>query len=121
MSDNYNYQCGSDTPSAPWNEKEIPEVEMQCDVIVTLRKDGVVVFTDNYDNDGEFCGTCYDAEELVASQHKTIPDLLDELAKYINGELADGDISTSRKQELEAMLEDCRGWSDEIDVDDYRI
>lgn len=121
MYDNFHYPAGADTPDAPWNEKEIPEVEMQCDVIVTLRKDGVVVFTNNYDNNGEFCGTYHDAEELVSGQHKSIPELLDELAKYINGELAGGNISQMRRQELEAMLEDCRGWSDEIDVDDYRI
>lgn len=112
---------GADTPDAPWNVDEKPEVEMQCDVIVTMRKDGVVVMTDNYDNGGEFCGFCSDAAALVEDQHNSITDLLGELVKYINGELAGGEISPSRRQELETMLDDCKGWSGEIDVDEYRI
>jgi len=50
------------------------------------------------------------------------PKMLGELAKYIKGELAGGDISASRRQELEVMLEDCVGWETvDIEIEDYKI
>lgn len=36
--DNYNYPVGSDTPSAPWNQVDLPEKEIEVLVSVTLSK-----------------------------------------------------------------------------------
>jgi hypothetical protein len=60
-----------------------------------------------------------DIEELIGKQHKSIPELLGELVKYINGELAGG-VSGSRKFELEQMLDDCDNWSVfNYEIEDY--
>ena len=36
--DNYNYPIGSDTKDAPWNQKELPEKEIEVTVYITLSK-----------------------------------------------------------------------------------
>ena len=35
---NYNYPIGADTKDAPWNQKELPEREIEVTVSVTLSK-----------------------------------------------------------------------------------
>lgn len=124
MYDNYNYPMGADTPDAPWNEREIPEIEVTAEITVLLKKSDVKVFTTNYgiDEDGypELSDDYSDIAEYYEKQHNSIPALLGELAKYIKGELAGGDISGFRRQELDAMLEDCEGWEiTDTDVEDY--
>lgn len=122
MYDNYNYPPGADTPDAPWNEVEVPEIEVDAEVTV-LMKATVRVFTDNYsmDCDGnvDLHDGYTDIERLVKEQHKSIPELLAELGKYICGEMA-GDISARRRQDLESMLADCEAWSQEdLEIEDY--
>lgn len=124
MYDNYNYPPGADTPDAPWNEKEVPEIEVSLDLTVLLRKTSTVC-TDNYNMDGDYI-ELHDGhiglEQLYNGQHNSIPMLLQELAKYINVELAGGDISRQRKEKLEAMLEDCVGWETvDMEVEDHKI
>jgi hypothetical protein len=124
MYDNYNYPAGADTPDAPWNEREVPEIGLKAEITVLLKKSDVKVFTSNYnfDEDGKIeLNDCYsDIEEYYEKQCNSIPKLLGELAKYINGELAVGNISRSRRQELKAMLEDCEGWeATDIEAEEY--
>ena len=125
MYDNYNYPMGADTPSAPWNEREIPEVEMDCEVAVTLSRNAVVmtdIYTEDKDGYREFMGSYADVEDAFKGQYHSIPTLLEELKKYINGELAGGNISTSRKFELEEMLDSCQGWEvGELEITDYKL
>lgn len=47
MYDNYHYAPGSDTPDAPWNQKENPEEEFNVTIVETLSKD-VTIHTSNY-------------------------------------------------------------------------
>lgn len=122
MYDNYNYPMGADTPSAPWNEVDVPEIEVDVEATV-LMKATVKVYTDNYstdcDGDIELHDRYADIERLVKEQHKSIPQLLAEFAKYIRGEMA-GDVSARRRQDLEAMLADCEAWSQQdIEIEDY--
>ena len=127
--DNYNYPMGSDTPDAPWNEVEYPEIEVDVTVNVGLTWK-TTVMTDQYaDERGDFgeiesrellCGY-HDVEDMVNEQHYGVLDLLEELTKYINGELAGG-VTGSRKWQLEDMLDDCKGWTLCCqEVDDYKI
>lgn len=120
MYDNYNYPPGADTPDAPWNKpSETDTITLDVNVNVTLFKNDVTVETSNYDvvTDDEF-GDAFielhdgyaDVEKYCIEQHKSIPELLAELSKYIKGELAGGNLSSQRRQELEIMLEDCQGW-----------
>lgn len=123
--DNYNYPCGSDTQDAPWNEKEIPEVEMECEVVITLSRNAVVttnLYTEDKYGNRDFIGTYTDVEDSFRCQYYSIPFLLEELIKYINGELVGGNISNSRKVELEEILESCKGWGlGEVDITDYKL
>ena len=128
--DNYNYPMGADTSDAPWNQPPEPDpVSVIANITVTLTNE-IRVFTDDFfcdfdDNDKvekvNLNSSYKDVEKLIANQHKSIPELLQELAKYINGELAGGDISRSRRQELESMLDDCKGWTYTIDVEEYEL
>ena len=124
------YPAGAyNDPNAPYNEVEYPAIEVECDVTVSLMKK-VVIETDNYiadcDDYGEVCGyelqsSYAELADMVNEQHHSIPYLLDELAKYIKGELQ-GDISRSRRRHLERMLEECEGWETvETEVDDYEV
>ncbi len=124
--DNYNYPMGADTPDAPWNEREVPEIEVTAEITVLLKKSDIKVLTSNYyiEEDGktELNDCFYNIAEYYEKQHNSIPALLGELAKYIKGELAGGDISYSRKEELEQMLEDCEGWEiTDTDVEEYDL
>lgn len=38
MYNNYDYPCGTDGPNAPWNQKELPEKEIEVTVSITLSK-----------------------------------------------------------------------------------
>ena len=125
MYDNYNYPMGADTPSAPWNEREIPEVEMDCEVAVTLSRNAVVMtdlYSEDRDGNREFLGSYTDVESAYKDQYHSIPALLGELTRYINAELASGNISASRKFELEEMLDGCKGWEvGELEIADYKL
>ena len=129
MYDNYNYPPGADTPDAPWNLPGDPDpITLAVTVNTTLYRD-TTVETTNYDiyHDVEFGETeielhdgYSDVEKYYTEQHKSIPFLLGELAKYIEGELAGCDLSQSRRQELEEMLADCKGWKEHsFEVEEY--
>lgn len=58
--DNYNYPVGSDTSSAPWNQVDLPEKEIEVLVSVTLSKTVKVRVSDykiadcGKDEDGDY-------------------------------------------------------------------
>lgn len=111
MYDIYNYPPGADTPLAPWNQVEPDPVVVDAEITVLL-KGKIRVETDILKDDGSFksIANYKIVEDACKDQCHSIPELLDELAKYINGELAGGNLSKRRRQELEIMLEDCQGW-----------
>lgn len=122
------YPAGAyNDPNAPYNEVELPDIEVSCEVTVTLTKKDAPVFTDNYidesDDEGykgyEVLDSYQELADKYDDQHYSLTGLLDELAKYIRGELQ-GDISRGRRNELERMLEDCQGWEEgDTDIEDY--
>jgi len=128
MYDNYNYPMGADTPSAPWNQPGDPDpVELNIEVTMCLTHK-TTVQTTNYDDctdeegytERDFHDTETDIHDYYEKQHKSIPQLLNELAKYINGELQSGGLSSMRRQELEEMLDDCNGWTvNDFELEDY--
>lgn len=129
MSDKNFYPAGAyNDPNAPFNEPADPE-PIDINVMAVLRvSHETTVSTDNYSETMDEEGYCErelfdsnsDVERLYNEQHKTIPQLLDELAKYINGELLSDGLSRSRRQELQDMLADCKGYTvEEVEIDDY--
>lgn len=108
--------------NAPYNQSEIPEIEVKCDVMVSVVREGVPVMTDNYTRDDD--GIEVFEEHLTddyENGHHDIPELLGELAKYINGELAGG-VTGDRKRQLLGMLADCEGWRTEVtSIEDFSL
>lgn len=130
MRDSDYYPAGAyNDANAPYNEVDTPDVEVVCRVSVNMVKD-VPVMTDQYDTefdeeDGsshiELIASYSDMETEYHKQHRTIPELLGELSKYINGELAGG-VTGSRKWELQDMLSDCQGWSEEyFEIENFEL
>lgn len=128
MRDRDYYPAGAyNDPNAPYNDVEVPDIEVRCEVSITLTKKDAPVFTGNYidesDDEGyegyEVLDTYQELADKYDDQHYSLTGLLDELAKYIKGELH-GDISRGRRNELERMLEDCQGWEEgDTDIEDY--
>lgn len=129
MSDKDYYPAGAyNDPNAPFNEPADPD-PIDINVMAVLRvSHETIVSTENYsetwDEEGyherELFDKNSDIERLYNEQHKTIPQLFDELARYINCELLSDGLSRSRRQELQDMLADCKGWTvEEVEIDDY--
>jgi hypothetical protein len=111
--------------NAPWNQVEVPDIEVKCVTTMPMQKT-ISVMTDQYtvdeDGDTELLDNYGDLREKVLDQHYDIPTLLEELAKYIKGELENGNLSYQRKLELNDMLDDCEGWEmGDVDVEDYEL
>jgi hypothetical protein len=107
---------GSDNESAPWNEVEMPECDFTIRASVTLEKECTITTNDVYrdEDDYDLCADA-DVEGAFGEQYTSIPDLLAELVKYIDGELASGlipgQLSNERRRELEMMKESAEGWT----------
>ena len=91
MYDNYNYPMGSDNESAPWNEVEMPECDFTIRASITLEKECTITTNEVYrdEDDYDLCADA-DIEGAFGEQYISIPDLLAELVKYIDGELLGG-------------------------------
>lgn len=125
MYDNYNYPPGTDTPDAPWNRQDVPEINVDCDMTVILVKPAVSVVTDQYikDESGytEITDGGLDLIKRYKQQHFSITDMLSELKQYITDEIST-DIPASRRQRLTDMLDDCQNWQiEDVDVDYYSL
>ena len=117
MYDNYNYPPGADTPAAPWNQVDPPEVDFNVEAIVNLSRTAVVT-TDRVYMDDDRIRICedYGASGAYKDNYASIPELLDTLVGYINTEMQ-GDISHKRKWELERLRDSATGW--QVDDEDY--
>lgn len=120
MSDRDYYPAGAySDPNAPYNQPDDQDpinINVEVSMCLTHRAS---VQTTNYDEyiDEEGCSErdLYDSASEIQGyyekQHMSIPQLLGELAKYINAELQTDGLSYSRRTELEQMLMDCEGWT----------
>ena len=109
-------------PNAPWNKVDIPEITVKCDVMVSVVREGVPVMTDNYTRDENGIEVFQEyLPDDYENCHHDIPELLGELSKYINGELAGG-VTGDRRHQLLGMLADCAGWRTEMtSIEDYSL
>ena len=117
MYDNYNYPLGADTPDAPWNEPVIPERDFEVDVECVIKKEGVLITTNKYapeydEEDGRTYANTEDTdwEKEYDESHHTIIELLGELEQYIIQDLERYKGNKTKERQLNAMLEDCKGW-----------
>ena len=129
MYDNYNYPPGADTPDAPWNEVEVPEREFDVTISMSLSRT-VQCYTNKYipevdEENGHLYVDTSDTpwSEVYGDNHKTIPELLEELKKYIQKDLdnlADDETKIDRafhRRRLEFLLTECDEWT--VDEEDY--
>lgn len=117
MYDNYNYPMGADTPDAPWNQVDPQEVDFDVEAIVNLSRTAKVTTDCVYNDDGTY-RICEDVGESGAykQNYASIPELMDELVKYIDGELQ-GDVSMCRRWELQRLKDSATGW--QVDDEEY--
>ena len=129
MYDNYNYPPGADTPDAPWNEVEVPEREFDVTISMSLSRT-VQCYTNKYipevdEENGHLYVDTSDTpwSEVYGDNHKTIPELLEELKKYIQKDLdnlADDETKMDKafhRRRLEFLLNECDEWT--VDEEDY--
>lgn len=129
MYDNYNYPPGADTPDAPWNEPIVPEREFDVTISMSLSRT-VQCYTNKYipeidEEDGHLYVDTSDTpwSEVYGDNHKTIPELLEELKKYIQKDLdnlADDETKMDKafhRRRLEFLLTECDEWT--VDEEDY--
>ena len=116
------YPAGAEFDSkAPYNELNIPEREFEIDVELVLRKK-TIVRTDDYlprliktkvgrktievDSTEDT-----DWKAAFENSHYTIPELLQELKRYIEQDLERYKGNKRFECMLKGMLEDCNGWT----------
>ena len=129
MYDNYNYPPGADTPDAPWNEPIVPEREFDVTISMSLSRT-VQCYTNKYipevdeENGHLYVDTSNTPwSEVYGDNHKTIPELLEELKKYIQKDfdnLADDETKMDKafhRRRLEFLLTECDEWT--VDEEDY--
>lgn len=107
--------------NAPYNQVEPPEIEVEITVSITLERDCTIT-TDEVYWDGDDWVILEDADKFKAYDYDyaSIPEMLDELVKYIDGEMLvlkksikDRTASTTereRYQQLKRMRESAVGW-----------
>lgn len=128
MYDNYNYPPGADTPDAPWNEVVPPEIEAEVNISFTLERIATIT-TDEvwWDEDGWELLDDADIGKAYDDYYVGIPDMLEELQKYIKGEMQVLEKSiktkTANKEDreryryLQRILDSAGGW--EVTDGDY--
>jgi hypothetical protein len=126
--DNYPPGAAND-PNAPYNEVEVPEREFDVTISMSLSRT-VQCYTNKYipeidEEDGHLYVDTSDTpwSEVYGDNHKTIPELLEELKKYIQKDLdnlADDETKMDKafhRRRLEFLLTECDEWT--VDEEDY--
>lgn len=116
-------------PSAPYNEVEVPEREFDVTISMSLSRT-VQCYTNKYipeidEENGHLYVDTSDTpwSEVYGDNHKTIPELLEELKKYIQKDLdnlADDETKMDKafhRRRLEFLLTECDEWT--VDEEDY--
>lgn len=126
--DNYPPGAAHD-PNAPYNEVEVPEREFDVTISMSLSRT-VQCYTNKYipevdEENGHLYVDTSDTpwSEVYGDNHKTIPELLEELKKYIQKDLDNlmSDDSKSDKafhrRRLEHLMLECDDWV--VNEEDY--
>lgn len=126
MYNNYDYPLGADTPLAPWNQVENPEIEHDCEVTETITRKVTLSTTDYIAEDDwndEF-GKCISADtsetdwrEEYINQEYTALELIARLKSYVEEDIKNTASNTGKRRELQILLSACNGWEQvEIEV-----
>ncbi len=125
MYNNYDYPLGADTPSAPWNQVENPEIERYCEVTESITRN-VTLSTTDYVSDEDWddkIGKCISADTSETdwsreydSQEYTALELIAKLKSYVEEDLNNTSPNTSKGRELQRLLYACDGW-EQVDIE----
>ena len=131
--DNYPMMSASEFARAPWMQEEPPEKSFEVTCSQSLSKT-VDVVTNSYNHivEHESHNRIHEEypdtsdtpwSEVYGDNHKTIPELLSELKKYIQKDLdnlADDETKMDKafhRRRLEFLLNECEDWT--VDEEDY--
>ena len=116
LMNNYDYPVGADNDSAPWNEKNNQEIDVNVIVSETVSK-VVTIKTDDYTVESDFNDdepnivinedTLYDK---WSNYHSDILELLGLLKEYAQDELKKTGARTDRGRYLSRVINDCDKW-----------
>lgn len=128
MYDNYHYPMGADTPSAPWNREETPEMKFNILVSQTLSKT-VGVTTDDYiplieqEEDTGVYEDYADTDEtdwkkvLDNSEHYTPLELIELFKEYLKEFRQETKALNYHPSFIEHLISECESWvEDELEV-----
>ena len=131
MYDNYNYPVGTDTPNAPWNQEETPIKIFDVFCSQTLSKEVEVkindyIQEDEIDEDGHYQGyfvdtTDTDWKNAYGMEHYTPKGLIQCFRNVLKEMVRREDYSYSPKSEINALLKECTGWSEDETVIDGSV
>lgn len=116
---NYPMMSQSEWDNAPWNEVDNPEIECDCEVTETIARKVTLSTTDyvaeeDWDDDMGKCisadtsDTDWAAEYL--NQEYTVLGLIDRLKLYVEEDIKNTAINSSKGRELQRLLAACKGW-----------
>lgn len=117
--------------NAPYNQVEPPEIEAEVNVSFTLERDCTITTNEvYYDEDcWELCDDA-DLDKAYDSYYVQIPEMLEELVKYVKGEMQVLEkfikARTANKEEreryryLQRILESAGGW-EVTDRDSWKL
>lgn len=114
MYDNYNYPAGADNESAPWNQIDPPEREVEVTVSITLSKTFKIVVTDYTTTGIEIDDDGHKYEEVSYSDCDLKKAVKDQV--YLPQD-AGKILQNSEVSALESIADDFLGWT----VDDFDV
>ncbi|SFG55471.1 hypothetical protein [Prevotella sp. KH2C16] len=128
MYNDYDYPLGADNSSAPWNEVDNPEIERDCEVTETIARKVTLSTTDyvaEEDWDDDF-GKCVSADtsdtdwaKEYSNQEYTALELIAKLKTYVEEDIKNTSLNTSKGRELQRLLSACDGWEQvELEVEE---
>ena len=117
MYNNYDYPDGTDGPNAPWNQKELPEKEIEVTVSITLSKtikikvSDYIVYSNEDDNGNHFDDIDYSDCDLKGAVEKQV--YLPQEAGHLISNIAINPVIAKNT----AIAEDLSNWNvDEMEV-----
>ena len=119
---NYPPMSQSEWDNAPFNEVSVPEKDFDVEVSFVMRKVAKVTTDDYVPEYDEEDGHTYQNTEntdwgnAYESSCYTIQELLHELENYVKEDLERYKGNHAKEHKLNALLEDCQGWTVE-DID----
>ena len=133
MYDNYNYPYGADTPSAPWNEPEIPEMDFEVTCSQSLSRTATIT-TNNYipcvedephnrihEEWADTSDTNW-ADEYSECGYMTPLELIGLLKEYLEKDLRDlqrnmlpndRSYKATQARRLKGLIEECEDWTED--------